>query len=80
MSKKQYTPAQEKFIQQRVKALQEWGYPGCNEENIFTDFIYSRFFSNDIDNIIYEAEENGIFSVVEEMTDLKNKIKPDEIS
>ena len=27
-----------------VKNLREFGYPACNEQNILTDMIYSRFF------------------------------------
>lgn len=34
----------QKIIKQGVKNLREYGYPSCNEENILTDMIYSKFF------------------------------------
>lgn len=33
-----------KLIKAGVKNLIEFGYPTCNEKNILTDDIYSRFF------------------------------------
>ena len=32
------------LISAGVKNLREFGYPACNEQNILTDMIYSRFF------------------------------------
>jgi len=33
-----------KLIQGGVRNLREFGYPGCDETNILSDRIYSRFF------------------------------------
>ena len=33
-----------KLIAAGVKKLREFGYPFCDEKNILTDMVYSRFF------------------------------------
>lgn len=46
------TPIQKKLIAGGVRNLQEFGYPSCDETNILTDRIYSRFFEGILkDNI-----------------------------
>lgn len=34
----------QKLIEAGIKNLKEFGYPGVNEENILTDYVYSAFF------------------------------------
>ena len=34
----------DKLIAAGVKNLREFGYPSCDEKNILTDMIFSRFF------------------------------------
>ena len=36
----------EKLLQAGVRNLREFGYPACNDQNILTDMIYSRFFES----------------------------------
>jgi hypothetical protein len=38
------TPIQKALIRAGVKNLREFGYPGCTEENIITDTVFSQFF------------------------------------
>lgn len=42
-SNKSLSPRQA-LIRSGVRNLKEFGYPGCDEENILTDMIYSAFF------------------------------------
>jgi hypothetical protein len=34
-----------KIIDSAVKDVREFGYPKCNAENIFTDYVYSKIFT-----------------------------------
>jgi hypothetical protein len=34
----------DKLIAAGVKNLREFGYPSCDDKNILTDMVYSRFF------------------------------------
>jgi hypothetical protein len=34
----------DKLIAAGVKNLREFGYPACDEKNILTDYVYSKFF------------------------------------
>jgi hypothetical protein len=49
-----------KIIENAVAALQEWGYPNCNAENIFTDPIYSRFFKRQIEQTLCESSPDEV--------------------
>lgn len=44
------TEIEKHLIRAGVKNLQEFGYPGCTEENILTDDIYSKFFASMLDS------------------------------
>jgi hypothetical protein len=59
-----------KLIENGVKNLKEYGYPNVDADNIFTDMIYSAFFSK----MLKEALGNGLD---EEVTFLIDKIKTD---
>lgn len=57
-----------KLTENGVKNLKEFGYPNVDPENIFTDMIYSAFFSK----MLEEALGNGLD---EEVNYLLGKIK-----
>jgi len=46
-----------RIIEQGVKNLKEFGYPGVNADNILTDMIYSEFFRSMLkDNLGHSAK------------------------
>jgi uncharacterized Zn ribbon protein len=58
----------QRIITNSVAALKEFGYPQVNEENIFTDEVYSAFFEKmlkDAKDTLLEKGED--VSVIEEL-------------
>ena len=63
----------EQLIKNGIKNLKEFGYDKVNEENIFTDLIYSQMFKSMLeDNLGY-----GIV-IDENINELLSKIKTDK--
>lgn len=43
------------IIDSAVKDLREFGYPKCNQENIFTDYVYSRIFIKNLRDALQDC-------------------------
>jgi hypothetical protein len=64
---------EKKMVQAGVDNLKEFGYPNVNEENIFTDMIYSQFFKSMLN------DNKGIRSDIDEVIEkLLGRIKTNE--
>ena len=62
----------DKLIVEGIKRLKEFGYSDVNEDNIFSDFIYSRFFKSMIkENKGQGYEMDGVID--ELINEIKNK-------
>ena len=60
----------EQLIAEGIKRLKEFGYSDVNEDNIFTHFIYSRFFKS----MLKENKGEGYDGVIDELiNEIKNK-------
>lgn len=66
---KQLTTTEQKLIKAGVNNLHEFGYPGCNEENILTDKIYSAFF-------VSMLKDNYGKGVDSEIDSLRSRVEP----
>jgi hypothetical protein len=60
MNKELYSKAKEMIINNGIKNLKEFGYPSVNNENIFTDAIYSQMFKRMLEKNKGEDEQIDI--------------------
>lgn len=35
-----------------VRSLREFGYPDCNHENVFTDYVYRKFARSQLQDVV----------------------------
>jgi hypothetical protein len=71
------TKRKDELLKVAVAGLRNFGYPECNEVNIFTDAIYSRFFVKQIQTTL----SSGLCTELDRecLTSLLNQIKSDTI-
>ncbi|MFE8701062.1 hypothetical protein ACFYKX_10695 [Cytobacillus sp. FJAT-54145] len=63
----------EQLITHCVHGLQDFGYSAVNQENIFTDFVYSQFFIRMLKNGLGEGYDDLIQSLIQEVEEKQSK-------
>lgn len=66
----------EQILANGVRNLQQFGYPGVNEQNILTDLVYSMFFQRLLEDNLGKGADDVIKPLMKEIKPQEEKAAP----
>lgn len=67
------SPTEHLIIKSGVRNLKEFGYPNCNQDNIFTDYVYATIFKGMLEDNLGEGQDKYITRLLKRIEESQAK-------